>query len=718
MFAEISGINGNYEFLWDLKNDIVSYGSRDDRKVIWIGSLLPSFHIAGGDGVELFEDGSVIEATKIASDRWHIVFNAGGSGVGEFRCELLEWGFRMFDLRVKWAQKTSIIGMYFGSKKIDDEKSRIIPASDQEYWPDWRADEFCVPCTGSSPTNSFWRKWDRGNAAISLGSFGPAMGTPYSAAFPRPLYACAMGGRDGWIAAGPGEIPDGALTLRINSASACLEYLYREDLWGTSHGDERSWKEPLRLAWADNAYNAYDALFKSLEGIPEKAGGHAKSFCGTWGAFSKGDFDLRRQAERYANVLPANVMLIDDYWETFLGSGVPNHELFPEFEKDLEYIREKGMEIGLWQSIGWIRFPASVGLGDEDLLCGKDGRPRLTQWIMDPYAPKNRLCYCLDPSSPKTRQFLEERTRRIVKEYAPAVLKLDFGYGLPGPDVCAPLNPAFRGERLCLALLEIIVKAAKEVNPDITIIYYGVNPLLFHTFDLLSFDDMGDCGNSAEYEIAGHSQRCVWASLVSSIGMPLNTSSGYYWGALNEILLDTAVVGVNGSNLPATDEEGMSISRFHICRWRAIQKWRRKTSRWTPLWLDTNLGRSGSEPMTGSWARLEDAEGAQGIVSASLRGRGDYIGCFDGLKGIQFTGKWALISQDEKDIYTSRELAVIPFSGGSIKIDSAFRSVKQVRLGPGNIEETMDLKIQAGNGLTLTAGEDELNEIIGYLIYR
>lgn len=718
MLFEITAANKNYEFRWDLKNDVASCRNRSESKVIWTGSLLPSFHISSVCGEELYEDGRVIDATEIAPGRWNIVFKAGSSGVGDFCCELPEWGFRLFDLKVKWEIRTSIIGMYFGSKKIDEEKSRIVPVADRKYWPDWRADEFCVPCTGSSPTTSFWRKWDWGNAAISLGSYGPAMGTPYSAAFPRPLYACSMGGKNGWIAAGPGEIPDGALTLRINSAAACLEYLYREDLWGSSRGDERSWKEPLRLAWADNAYNAYAALFKSLEGSREKAGVHSKSFCGTWGAFGKGDFDLRRQADRYAGELPADVMLIDDYWETFLGSGVPNHELFPEFEKDLEYIREKGMEIGLWQSIGWIRHPESVGLGAEDLLCGTDGRPRLTQWIMDPYASKDRLCYCLDPSSSKTRKFLEERTGRIIKAYNPAVLKLDFGYGLPGPDVCTPRDPAFRGEKLCLALLDIIVKAAREVKPDITIIYYGINPLLFHSFDLLSFDDMGDCGSSADYEIAGHSQRCLWASLVSSSGMALNTSSGYYWKAFSEILLDTAVAGVNGSVLPETDEAGMSISPFHICRWRAIQKWRRKTPRWKPLWLDANFGGSGSEPKIGSWARIEGPEGTQGIFSAALRGKGDGSCFFYDLKGIEFTGKWGLISQDSKDIFSSRELAVIPFSKGCIKINREFGSVKLVKLGAGSNEKTEALKLPAGNGLTLAVSEEDLTEYIGYLIYR
>lgn len=713
----ISAVKGKYEFKWDFNINEAICLSRVDSLIIWKGSLLPSFLFLSEKEILSYEDSIVYEVIETAPASWKVFFRIGSSGVGSLCCELKEWGLRIYDLSLKWTVETQILAIHFGTKKIIEEQRRIIPIPHQKFWPDWRADEFCVPCTGSSPTNSFWRNWDKGNAVIPLGSYGPAMGTPYCAAFPRPLYACAMGGKNGWIAVGPGEIPDGALTLRINCASSYLEYLYREDIWGAPDGYNRFWKEPLRMSWGDSAYDAYDALFKSLTVTQPKDHVHVRSFAGTWGAFGKGDFDLRGQADRYAGKQPADVMLIDDYWETFLGSGMANHDLFPDFEKDLEYIREKGMEIGLWQSIGWISSPEAVGLSDEDLLCGADGRPRLSQWLMDPFISKKRLCYCLDPSSPKTQSFLEERTKRLVSLYKPVLLKLDFGYGLPGPDVSAPRDPEFRGEKLCRQLLNIITKAAKAVKPDITIIYYGISPLLHDTFDLLSLDDMGDCGSSPEYEISGHSQRCMWAALTSSQGIPANTSSGYFWKTLDEILLDTAVTGVNGSVLAYRDERANIMSPSQICRWRAIQKWHRRTTLWNPLWLDVNMGGHGSEPSISSWGRKEREDGIYKIFSLSLRGKPESICSFSELEGIEFTGKWAVISQDDKDIYSSHMLAIIPFSTGNIKIARKFTSVQQLRLDGTGEEKKDELVAGEKDNLVLTASEAELNETIGYLIY-
>ncbi len=99
----------------------------------------------------------------------------------------------------------------------------------------------------------FFRKWDFGHASIPLGNFGPSMGMPYAAAYPRPLYAGGMGSSAGWVTLGSGAIPDGAMTWRIRSSSATIEILFREDLWGAPAGSGRRWEKPFRLAWADSA---------------------------------------------------------------------------------------------------------------------------------------------------------------------------------------------------------------------------------------------------------------------------------------------------------------------------------------------------------------------------------------------------------------------------------------------------------------------------------
>ncbi|WP_147306761.1 hypothetical protein [Paenibacillus taihuensis] len=57
----------------------------------------------------------------------------------------------------------------------------------------------------------------------------------------------------------------------------------------------------------------------------------------------------------------------------------------------------------------------------------------------------------------------------------------------------------------------IIYDAAKSVDPDITIIYYGIHSLMRSVSDLVNLDDLGDAGDSAEHEAAGHNQRCLIA---------------------------------------------------------------------------------------------------------------------------------------------------------------------------------------------------------------
>ena len=85
-----------------------------------------------------------------------------------------------------------------------------------------------------------------------------------------------------------------------------------------------------------------------------------------------------------------------------------------------------------------------------------------TNWALDPY-DLEKLAYCFDPSSERTLEYLRQRTRRIMERYRPSLLKLDFSYGLPGPDACAPRDPQWRGERWGHKLLLTIAEAAKAV---------------------------------------------------------------------------------------------------------------------------------------------------------------------------------------------------------------------------------------------------------------
>ena len=53
-------------------------------------------------------------------------------------------------------------------------------------------------------------------------------------------------------------------------------------------------------------------------------------------------------------------------------------------------------------------------------------------------------------------------------------------------------DPALRGERMGYELNRIIVEAAREINPAVTIQYYSVHPLMSSITDIVALDDLGD----------------------------------------------------------------------------------------------------------------------------------------------------------------------------------------------------------------------------------
>lgn len=709
---------GSFSFSWDVQADLARISVSKQAKPFWQGSILPSFVL--NQGGKIYVDSLVTNVTKNDALQWHISFDIGKTGQGSIRCEVVDGAVLLRDLSIRWNEDTDIVAMYFGTKCLSEQQAAVasITAEDLPFWPNWRGGEYCVPCAGGSPTHSFWRCWDMGDAVLPLGSFGAGMGTPYAAAFPRPLYAFALGDNaaNAWTAIGPGEVPAAALLLRIKASSGCVEYLYREDLWGAANPRERFFKEPLRMTVGANAYEAYDALFKSLGVAHVERVQHIRSICCTWGQFMNRQYDIRNVVEMAEAHMPAEVLLVDEAWESQTGSGQIKRTLFPDFEADLQYARDRGMDIGLWLSLGWIRDPFASGLDESDLLCGYDGKPRKTAWLQDPHMPESQLFYCIDPSTARARQFLKDRSQKIVSKYGISLLKLDFGYALPSPDICAPRDAAMRGECLCIALAQIIGQAAREANPDITILYYGISPLTAGLYDMISLDDMGDCGSSPDYERTGHSQRCLWAALAARHGMPINTSSGYFWDVMEDILLDTVVTGVCGTVLPMTDTRGKTIKLDIESRWLAVTQWRRReTSQWFPLFLDCDMGGSGSEPQLRSWARLEEHNGSRGVYAAALRGEGSEWNMYDALPGICFVGKWALVSLDEQDICHCRRLAVIPFSSGRITCIGSFGRVEKINKENG---QSHSMCLDHQDAEKWSASVENTQTIVGFILHR
>lgn len=676
----------DYTLHWNLRADMAQVVRTETGQPIFSGPLLPGFWLKLSSGDQRFVKASFDEVLgQPGPSGGTIGLLLPGVGHGALRFSTEPWGIRFEELRMTWnVAPPAIIGLYFGSAALTGEEKTVVSSLELPFWPRWSAEGYCVPSGKGAPVQSFFRNWDMGQATFPLGSFGPSLGTPYAAAFPRPLLSAAAGGRNGWVAFGPGTIPDAALTFEVRSTTGTLHYLYREDLWGAPAIGTRVWSEPLRLAWAKDAWDAFNQLFSSFgEGEIAKPI-HEMANWNTWGNFKDGDYDLRREGDQ-ASALGAQVLVMDEGWETWEGSGILNRQRFPHFADDLSYIRQKGLEIGFWVPVGWVKDPNAAGLTPEDLLAGRDKQPRRATWNMA-VDSADRGSYCLDPSSPRAREFLRHRTMEMMREFNPQLLKLDFGYGLPSPDVSAPRKPEFRGERLSFELMRIIVEAARAVNRNVTIQYYGIHPLMRPVTDLVALDDLGDAGG---YEIEAHGEWSIWSALAAAQGTAIMASSGYDWNADSDILLDTAVIGAPGSVLPLPHVGQPPLPEDWVSHRQALSRWYRRTAGWKPLWLNSERGALGHEPAMRCFGRTERVGGHDHLTALALRPQKPEDDDVTPLRGMHWEGRWALISQDDASIFATRKLACIPFDAGFLEIQLDFRPTRVIAVRADR-EEAMD----------------------------
>jgi len=364
---------------------------------------------------------------------------------------------------------------------------------------------------GGTP-QSYFRMWDFGQANIALGSFGPSMGSPYGAAYPRPLLYAGMGSDDGFVALGAGSIPDGAMSLRVQSTRGCFQYVYNEDIWGVLPGRIRVWDEPLRICLGDNAWMAFKRYYHSFPFQNVVRTAAPMPVWNSWGMWGQKKY-LTRPIIDFTQRIGAGITVWDDPWEASQGAGKPNLKKFPHFFEDIAYARSKGIETGIWETVGWIADPFAAGLSAGDLITDRKGRPCKANWNFD---PAGESYYCLDISSARVREFIRQRTTHIMQTVKPAVIKLDFGYGLPSPMMGVPRNPGYRGERYAYKLTQLISAAAKSINPGVIIQYYSISPLWLKNVDLVAMDDQGDLW----YDIArGHGAWSIWGSLLSDMNI-------------------------------------------------------------------------------------------------------------------------------------------------------------------------------------------------------
>lgn len=699
---------GNLLLRWDLDKDHLQLLHTPSGAATWQGSLLPAFWLRDATGEKTFVKANVLTATSVIEpNRLLLSLEIGKYGKGSLLLEKTSWGLRIKTFRVDWnTTPPAIIEMYLGASFPSTKLTTTLPGWNRPFFPDWQAMGYCVPGAKAGTVQSYFRKWDMGNASIALGNFGPSMSTPYGAGFPRPVLFTGMGNDGAWLTIGAGSVPDGALSLKLQFTRSCLQYLYREDIWGPVPGKTRVWEDPWRITIDSTAYAAFNAYYISFPPAEKKKTLHAAAAWNTWGMWRNKQYAIPPIAN-FAQQLGNETLVLDDPWESSQGSGQLDTVLFPRFYEDLAYIRAKGMQIGLWETVGWVKDPAALGLDTADLVLDKAQQPVKTSWSFDPSEAAN---YCLDISSPRTRSFLEKRTQWIMHNIRPHLLKLDFGYGLPNPDMGVPRNPRYRGERYCFELIRLIANAAKRIDPNVIILYYGISPLWAPITDMVSLDDQGDLWYNIQQ---GHQEWSIWASLLSQQGVTLSGSSGYDWEQDGTVLRNTIVLGVPGAVLPVVAPSGTPVAGRYLNRRLAVNKWYRRTQFWEPWWGNSITGNMQQAPQLRCWGRME-----QSLLTALVLNEqsAETLALPDG-EALHWSGSWGLIAQDTQSITASRKLVVIPFSEGTLALPCATKpdSVNLHNIRGQYVYNDWKWK---NNHLVLTVSQAQLDTVAGFLVRR
>jgi hypothetical protein len=244
------------------------------------------------------------------------------------------------------------------------------------------------------------------------------------------------------------------------------------------------------------------------------------------------------------------------------------------------------------------------------------------------------------------------------------------------------------------------------VDSDVAIEYYSLHPLWRSVVNVVALDDLGDAGHE---EAAGHAQWSIWSALAGG-GASIMASSGYDWNADGEVVLNSAVIGVPGAVLSRTMEDGSTVPAAYINRRMGLNRWYRRTSNWSPLWLNSSRGGLLRDPRMYSFGRLERIR----ITALALREANKHSIAPDALKGMSWNGNWAVIAQDELDVFRSNTLACIPVGGIMLDMPRAARPKRVLAITRSGEHAWRDWRWDHGR-LRLNA-PSAIDELLGFLV--
>ncbi len=490
-------------------------------------------------------------------------------------------------------------------------------------------------------------------------------------------------GRSDAFTCGLADLPNGDLFLQMYEGSSSVWIDYRGDLWKHLRGPGRlTLGATLYWAVAPDYYHAIAAYYQGLlrKGIIRRKENSARKtsvaltpeYC-TWGAQRERnkagemlDEAALRQIykELKASGMKAGLFSIDDKWEGTYGKLEHSVERFPHFEEFLDEVRADGHRIGIWAALMRCEHPADVGLTDENMLKGPDGKA---------YSVPNfghGGYYILDFTQPEAQKVLTELVRKFMRRYRPDLVKFDFGYELPNVASASPKDGSLAGERLLMKGIDIVVKAMRQENPDVVVMYYNLSPLFVEYFDLHSTDDLFMV--QGEYDVEAN-RRMYFSSLLGLLGVPTYGSSGYDWASSSDIWFDSAAVGTVGSlNDFVCDEEGEGPTPELIARYNGISM----TLRPTKLFEIVPLGGVSQAPTRGaharSWARLEGGQLVLLAYRPALPGEENALVARTDDPRIQdaiaASAPVIVSSRTPESIVHSGSLAVVTYAPGEISI--------------------------------------------------
>ncbi len=474
---------------------------------------------------------------------------------------------------------------------------------------------------------------------------------------------------------GLAELPAGDLFLETDHGRQSVIVSYRSDVWGHLRGPGRLLLGS-RLYWSIGP-DYYEAIRQYYLGLvragiiskkinsPKKNAILATPQFNSWGAEVAAGKEIARFDEPTFNAMieglkgsgmKAGMFVFDMKWQKKYGELDASPERFPHFDQVLDRVRAAGYRLGFWTAFLRCEDPRDLGLTPAHMLRKPDGTPYVAKEGSTQY-------YLIDFTQPEVAKVLGNVSRQFLRRYKPDLIKFDFGYELPPLSVAAPKDLSLAGERLLLKGVEVLVKAMREVNPDIAVIYYSLSPHFIDSFDLHSPDDLFMCGGDYDLEA---NRRFFFSSLLGELGMPTYGSGGYDWPSMPSIWFDSAPIGTLGSlNSFSGDEEDAMPTPARVSKYNGLANLLRTSNVFAIEPLDagdfysTTRGAHAS-----SWARHENGE----VVLVALRKHrlegGPGVGKYGDF--LESDASVVVASKTPEGIRRATHLGIVPYGDGKL----------------------------------------------------